>query len=287
MLQFIRHYLLAVQFFTRLPITGRLAQWVGYSPAMLRSSAAHFPGIGWLVGTVAALVFAAASLCLPDTDATPLVAAVLCTVATILLTGAFHEDGLADVADGIGGAFDRDRALEIMKDSRLGTYGVLALVLGVMAKLSLLALLGSLSLLLACIALFLAHVFSRMLPLLVISTMVHVGDTATSKSKPLAEQIRLSGLLVASIWCLMAFVITLYMFDDMDLIAPVMVGVCASVLALGWMWRMFARRLQGFTGDCLGATQQVCEVAFYLGLTLGVGLWPDLQGLAGAATPGI
>ena len=102
MLQFIRHYLLAVQFFTRIPVTGRLAQWVGFSPEMLRASAAHFPGVGVLMGAAAAGVFALLVLLLPDTPFTPLVAAALSTVATVWLTGGFHEDGLADVAGSSG-----------------------------------------------------------------------------------------------------------------------------------------------------------------------------------------
>ena len=130
---FFRHFLLALQFFTRVPVTGRLASWVGYSPQMLRASAGHFPGIGWLVGCVAAGVFAGACWALTlaghSSQASAWVAAVLSTLATVLMTGGFHEDGLADVADGLGGSLQRERALVIMKDSRVGAFGVLALVL--------------------------------------------------------------------------------------------------------------------------------------------------------------
>ena len=132
-MQFIRHYLLALQFFTRVPVTGRLADWVGYSPEMLRRSAAHFPGVGWLVGGLAALVYAGLAMLLPDGGYTPLLLAVLSTVFTVRLTGAFHEDGLADVADGLGGSYDKERALDIMKDSRIGAYGAIGLVLLVAA----------------------------------------------------------------------------------------------------------------------------------------------------------
>ena len=133
MMQFIREFLLAVQFFTRIPITGALAEWVGFSPAMLRASAGHFPGVGMLVGAVAALCYALLVALLPDTAFAPLVAAVLSTSVTVLLTGGFHEDGLADVADGLGGSYDKDRALEIMKDSRVGAFGAMALVLVLLA----------------------------------------------------------------------------------------------------------------------------------------------------------
>ena len=95
--QFIRHFLLSVQFFTRIPVTGRLADWVGFSPAMLRDSAAHFPGVGWLVGGLVAAFTMVLLVWLPPADFAPLVAAVWGTAFGVLLTGAFHEDGLADV----------------------------------------------------------------------------------------------------------------------------------------------------------------------------------------------
>ena len=140
--QGVRHFLLALQFFTRIPVTGRLAQWVGYSPAMLRASAGHFPGVGWLVGAVGALVLWGALRVLPGGALGALVAAAFSTLATVWLTGAFHEDGMADTADGLGGAVTRERALAIMKDSRIGTYGAAALVLVLALKLALLALLA-------------------------------------------------------------------------------------------------------------------------------------------------
>ena len=265
-MSFLRHYLLAVQFFTRIPITGRLADWVGFSPAMLRASAGHFPGVGWLVGAVAAVVYGVLAVLLPDTTVTPLVAAVLSTVATVLLTGGFHEDGLADVADGLGGSYDRDRALEIMKDSRVGAFGAMALCLALLAKVALVALLGSMNddLLLICSAMFAGHVVSRTLPLLLIYWLPHVGDQGASKSKPLADNISFSSLLTAFLWCFMAIALVLWAQEATNLIAA-----CSfSFIALLYMHRLFKRRLQGFTGDCLGATQQVCEIAFYLGLAI-------------------
>ena len=276
MLQFIRHYLLAIQFFTRIPVTGRLAEWVGFSPAMLRASAAHFPGVGVVIGGAAAAVFAVAVLLLPDTTFTPLVAAAFSTVASVWLTGGFHEDGLADVADGLGGSYDRDRALEIMKDSRVGAFGAMALVLALLCKVALLALLGSVEVIAdteqaadfsawyVCAALWLGHVISRGLPLVVIRWLPHVGDTAASKSKPLADQISSSGLVIAFIWCFSAIALASSAFNAINLI----VGCVFAVVAMLGLLHFFRRRLQGFTGDCLGATQQVCEIAFYLGLAV-------------------
>jgi adenosylcobinamide-GDP ribazoletransferase len=263
----IRHYLLALQFFTRIPVTGRLADWVGFSPAMLRASAAHFPGVGWLVGALTAAVFGALLWLLPAQPAAPWVAAALSTVFSVLLTGAFHEDGLADLADGLGGSLDRERALDIMKDSRIGSYGALALVLVVLGKVALLALIAqSAGLWPAVAALFAAHVTSRLLPLVVIRTLPHVGDTAASKSKPLAEAISTGGLLAALLWWTLALALVWWFFPA----APWWQAVLGAILGLAWMWRLLRRRLQGFTGDGLGATQQVGEVLFYLGFALGL-----------------
>ncbi|MGC1172821.1 adenosylcobinamide-GDP ribazoletransferase [Polaromonas sp.] len=279
MSRFLRHYLLAVQFFTRIPVTGRLAEWVGYSPTMLRASAAHFPGIGWLVGAAAAGVYALLMELLPPVPFAPMVAAALSTVVTVLLTGGFHEDGLADVTDGLGGSSERQRVLEIMKDSRVGAFGAMALVLALLCKVALLALLGSAEGMasgedippdapfngwLAAVALFAAHVVSRTLPLILIRVLPHVGDAAGSKSKPLADQITLTSLGVAFLWCFAALALASYTLSAITLI----VACSFAVLALLWMARLFTRRLQGFTGDCLGATQQVCEIAFYLGLAI-------------------
>ncbi len=274
MLQLIREYLLAVQFFTRIPVTGRLAEWVGYNPGQLRASAAHFPGVGLVVGAVATGVFTGVQALLPENTFAPLLAAALSTVATVLLTGGFHEDGLADVADGLGGSYDRERALEIMKDSRVGAFGALALVLALLCKVTLLAILGSTASLALeaddapsagwaiAAALVLGHVVSRGLPLLLIRWLPHVGDTARSKSKPLADTISSAALVIGFAWCFMALACGLLALDAI----PLIVSCSFSALAMLWMARLFKRRLQGFTGDCLGATQQVCEIAFYFGL---------------------
>jgi adenosylcobinamide-GDP ribazoletransferase len=278
MTQFIRHYLLSLQFFTRIPVTGRLADWVGFSPAMLRDSAGHFPGVGVLVGLLVAVFTSGLLMALPPTGSAPLVAAALGTVLGVLITGAFHEDGLADVADGLGGSADRDRALIIMKDSRVGAFGAITVVLALLSKVALLALLGDVSGPLMVLALFVAHVASRTWPLLTIRLMVHVGDAAGSKSKPLADQISGAALGTGLIWFVLAVALTLYVqvttdfvainLTDSGLLQALMNALVTSLMAWGLMARWFWRRLGGFTGDCLGATQQVCELAFYLGLAL-------------------
>jgi len=274
-MDFVRHFLLAIQFFTRIPVTGRLAQWVGFSPAMLRASAAHFPGVGWVVGGLTAAVFWALMRTLPEAAASPWVAAVFSTAFSVWITGAFHEDGLADTADGLGGAVGRERALEIMKDSRIGSYGAAALVLALLGKTALLALLAQVGgALVAALGLFAAHVTSRLMPLWIIRTLPHVGDTPRSKSKPLAESIGNAGLFVGLLWWALAMALVVCQQPAL----PWLAGVLGALLGLAGMWRLLRRRLQGFTGDGLGATQQVCEMLFYLGLVVGLG-----SGLGGRA----
>jgi len=278
MLQFIRHYLLSLQFFTRIPVTGKLADWVGYSPAMLRASAGHFPGVGALVGLLVAVFTAVLLMTLPPTGSAPLVAAALGTALGVFITGAFHEDGLADVADGLGGSADRLRALEIMKDSRVGAFGAIAVVLALLCKVALLALLGDVSGPLMVLALLVAHVASRTWPLFTIRLLAHVGDAAGSKSKPLADQISLRALAVGVVWLLLALLAVGWFqlasdfvainLSDGGLLAALLNALIASLAAWAVLTRWFHRRLGGFTGDCLGATQQVCELAFYLGLGL-------------------
>ena len=281
----LRHFLLALQFFTRIPVTGRLAEWVGFSPAMLRASAAYFPAVGVVIGCLVVALSATLMYYLPTAYA-PLVAAALGTAWSVWLTGAFHEDGLADVADGLGGSYDRERALIIMKDSRVGAFGAIAVVLALLSKVALLALLGAVGTLWMCFALMAGHVVSRTWPLLIIRWLPHVGDDAGSKSKPLADQISLASLILALLWCATTLALISWVaasvlsgIDGQTLTtAPVLpvlkvlaCGGLASALIFVYLLRLFERRLQGFTGDCLGTTQQLCEIAFYFGCAMALG----------------
>lgn len=268
---FLRHYLLAVQFFTRIPVTGRLAAWVGFSPVMLRASAAHFPGVGWLVALAACVIYTLLWQALAGGPGAALVAAVFSTAATVWLSGGLHEDGLADVADGLGGSAERSRALEIMKDSHLGAFGAMALVLALLAKVALLAVLGTHGLGSVLWALVGGHVVSRFWPLLLVRLLPYAGNAEHSKSKPLAGQISRTALGTAFLWCFMPLALIGWTQGAVFLIA----SCVGSILGFLALWRLFSRRLQGFTGDCLGATQQVCEILFYLGAATAVA-----QGLA-------
>ncbi|HOF53024.1 MAG TPA: adenosylcobinamide-GDP ribazoletransferase, partial [Rhodoferax sp.] len=147
----------------------------------------------------------------------------------------------------------------------------IAVVLALLLKVVLLAQLGSLGVAVVCTSVFLAHVVSRTWPLLMIRLLPHVGDAAGSKSKPLADQITVGALLAAFFWCFLALAPVWIAYPAIKGVA-IGVALAFTAVAFGVMLRWFRRRLGGFTGDCLGATQQVCELAFYLGMAVGWGL---------------
>jgi len=266
--QSMRGLVLAVQYFTRVPLPGLLARWTGFDAGLQRASLPHFPGVGLLVAGVAIACYWAAHLILPHSAVSPLLAAVLSTAATVAFTGALHEDGLADTADGLGAGHDRERALEIMKDSHVGAFGALALMLALLAKITLLAVIGSVAGWLGAAAVLLGgHVSSRGVALVIVATLPNIGRAATSKSLALAGGIEPAGLAVALAWCGLGLACAASLSSAWSCI----VGLVAAVIALLWIRRLLARRLQGFTGDSLGAAQQLCEIAFYLGAALTLG----------------
>ena len=118
-------FLTALGFFTRIPVPA----WVPWSPERLNHAARYFPLVGWVVGGVGAGAFLALALVLPVS-----LAVILSMAVTIRLTGAFHEDGLADTFDALGGHVSRERALQIMRDSRIGTYGAAALAFDLLLR---------------------------------------------------------------------------------------------------------------------------------------------------------
>ncbi|MDR2188716.1 MAG: adenosylcobinamide-GDP ribazoletransferase [Azonexus sp.] len=245
------YFFAAIRFFTRLPVPAR----VGHSAAMLDAAARYFPAVGLLVGALAALVYLAALPLWP-----PAVAALLSMAATIYLTGAFHEDGLADTADGLGGGWDKTRILEIMQDSRLGSFGAVALWLGLTGKFVLLCAIAPP---LAPLAMLAAHAVSRYAATLLLASMNYVRDDSNSKAKPLATRLSAGGLAVATAFAVLGL---------LPLPWPeALMGCLLAALATLWLAAKFRRWLGGYTGDCLGATQQVAEIAFYLGV---LAAWP-------------
>jgi adenosylcobinamide-GDP ribazoletransferase len=174
-------------------------------------------------------------------------------------SGGFHEDGWADTCDGLGGAVSRERALEIMKDSRIGAYGAMGLLTMLALKAATLA---SLPLSWACAALLLGHSASRAASTVLIRCLPYAGDVEHAKAKPLAQRLSTGGAVVACGWVLVP-AIALMLWSPMWIV-PVVGGVAVAALGALGCARWFRRRLGGVTGDTLGATQQLTELLVLL-----------------------
>ncbi|MEQ1682578.1 MAG: adenosylcobinamide-GDP ribazoletransferase [Burkholderiaceae bacterium] len=249
----LRLFFIALQFLTRLPSP----RWVGFEPEWLNQSARHFPAVGLLVGAVAALVLVLGQVLFP-----PAVAVGLSMAATLWLTGAFHEDGWADTCDALGGgaSIGRERALLIMKDSRIGTYGAVALVVMLGLKA---ATLTALPLALAVPALLFAHTASRAAAVALIRWLPYAGDIEHAKAKPLAQRISGAGLVVALGWVLLlcaALVGAAQRCSEPAVLPAIVLGLLVIAGTAAWCARWFRQRLGGYTGDTLGATQQLTEL---------------------------
>jgi len=207
----------------------------------------YLPVVGWLVGGIAGLSYYLANQLWAQTPSI-----ILAITVSVLLTGAFHEDGFADACDGFGGGYGKQRILEIMKDSHTGVYGALGLFLLLGLKISVLSELpaGSLPLIL-----FAGHSYSRIAPLLIMKNYNYArsegGKGSYAVFKPDLWQLLFAG--TAGLLPLILLPVSIL------LIVPV------SILINNLLGRYFHRHIGGYTGDCLGASQQVAETVFYLG----------------------
>lgn len=241
----IRLLLTAVQYFTRI----RVPAWVGHAQEQLAGAVRYFPLVGLIVGASGAATLWLAAQVLPA----PL-PAILATVVTVLMTGAIHEDGLADTFDGLAGGATRERALEIMKDPRIGAFGAIALILTLLLKISVLS---SMTLWTAMTALFAAHAFSRFCAVLFSFAGRYVGSAERSRAAPVVSQVKIGDVLVAALFGLPALVLCG---------REAIVAVVVALVLLALLFRWCVRRIGGYTGDTLGAAQQITETGFYLAL---------------------
>ncbi|OCH53842.1 adenosylcobinamide-GDP ribazoletransferase [Vibrio sp. ZF57] len=238
-------FALAMGFFSRLPMPKNMP----YSSERMNRSGRYFSTVGLLLGALCGGVFLLLDVVLPSA-----VAIFLMMSFSLMLTGAFHEDGLTDMADGIGGGMTLERRLTIMKDSRIGTYGASALIMALLGKWVLLNELISMTGLFMVIVT--SYTFSRAIAASLIYDMPYVSDLDTSKSKPLANKqtkgelvfLLLVGVL-PSLWFGLEFALVL--------------SVVAYLFRTGFKTWLTAR-IGGFTGDCLGAAQQLMELLTYL-----------------------
>ena len=243
---FIRRPLVAIQFLTRLPVPGNLST----SEEELGRASAFFPLVGVIVGGGAAAVFLMAQYTFPQSTCV-----LLAIIFAALITSGFHEDGLADTFDGFGGGWTKDRVLEIMRDSRIGTYGTLALIFLVLGKYNFLSLLPPRQIWRWLIV---AHTASRW-SILPLSALLPYAR-AEGQGKLVAKQIGPSALFIGSVTLLF----TCLLLSWQAALAALFVTVLVTFLC----GLYFHVRLRGVTGDCLGAANQLSEVTLYLAAVL-------------------
>ncbi|MEN2490024.1 adenosylcobinamide-GDP ribazoletransferase [Flavobacterium sp. B11] len=243
-----------LMFYTRIPCPKNIT----HHPDYLNKATRYFPFIGWIVGSISFLAFYLFSFFLSSE-----IAVILAIIASILTTGAFHEDGFADVCDGFGGGWTKEKILMIMKDSAIGAYGAIGLVLLFLLKFKLLSesiLLFTNNILLIYLLFISAHSLSRLAAISIIFTHEYSRDDASSKSKPIAKQYTWKEVFGSFFFGLIPLLVFSF-FDVKLLLAVIPVFITRYFLA-----RYFQKWIDGYTGDCLGATQQVCEVVFYLSI---------------------
>ena len=245
-------FLLAVQFMTRL----RLPFEVDYAPEAARASPRWYPAAGVVIGAICAVMYWGAALVFP-----PLVAVLAAVAAGLIVTGGLHEDGFADACDGLGGTRPRERVLEIMRDSRIGTYGVLGLGMMLAAKVACLAALPGVAVPFVLIA---GHAASRASVLWVMASSDYVREAGAAQAVAggLDQRAMVTGLVTTLVALLpLIFVLPL---------GAVALGLAGLVAGHYAMRHRYEGRLGGYTGDCLGAVQQCSEVGFLLGVLAAV-----------------
>jgi len=244
----------AFTFMTRLPL-GPLAS---HDPVDLPASSVYFPVVGLVVALIGGGVYVAAQYLW-----TAPIAILLSMCATVLATGAFHEDALADAFDGFGGGWSRDQVLAIMKDSRVGSYALVGVTLVLALKFAALHALATSQTPLGVVRAFVAaHVISRWSSVVLIRQYPYVRPAADaerpSAGRPFVAGVTLGRLVAVTL----VMLLILNVFVGWNAIIPLIVSVAITALA-GWY---FARRIGGITGDALGAANQLVELAVYLTL---------------------
>ena len=241
-----KRYLAAFIFFTRLPFW-RLAE----VPAeCFKHVVSYWPMVGWLTSGLMALVYYVASLVFPAS-----VALLLALFTRLLATGCLHEDGLADFFDGFGGGTNRARVLEIMKDSHIGSYGVIGLI-GYFAVLY--ATLSALPAAWVGMVLLAGDPFCKAVSAQIINVLPYARKEAEAKN--LTVYSRMTPL--EWVTCLMAGGLPLLQLP----VAAYGWAVFFPMLAAALLFRFMHRRIQGYTGDCCGATFLLTELCFYVGV---------------------
>lgn len=237
-------FLTAVMFYTCV----RVPKNINHSANMLNAATKYLPVIGILVGLFCTTIFYVAEYVLNND-----IAVLLSIIAGIILTGALHEDGLADTCDGFGGGWSKQKILLIMKDSSSGAFGVIGIASALLLKYTSLS---NIPFSLMAATLISAHSLSRWCCTLIITFGEYARDDETSKSKPVAKKMKPQEVMTATLFAISS----LLLFKQWQVILVIPVLLAATYL----LYRYFKKWIDGYTGDCLGATQQVTEILVYL-----------------------
>jgi len=240
----VRLFLIALQFLTRV----RIKRIDPFPDDWLPRAAKYMPVVGALIGAVVgAVLLVSAALC-----PAPL-PIVIALVVSLLLTGALHEDGLADTADAFGGGATRERCLEIMKDSRIGTYGTLALIMTLALKGTALAQIDPIS---AARVLIAGYAGARLAAVLALAILPYAGGEIAKVSRT-PSRMTVGEIVIAAV---SATIVGFCSLDAMVFVVATLVALAAAA-AVTWMAR---RKIGGYTGDVLGAVEQVYETTFLI-----------------------
>jgi adenosylcobinamide-GDP ribazoletransferase len=244
------HLLNAIRFLTVVPTPHSDST---PAPDWLARAMKYFPLVGAGIGFASAIVFVVACQFW-----SPLIAAILAVSTSIAITSALHEDGLADTVDAFGGGWTVERRLAIMKDSRIGTYGALALGLGCALRIAALA---SLPLWAGAAALIAMHAAARAMPAFVMNRLTYAGDTSAMKVSYAEAPVRSNEVTFLLITALLA-AIPLALISFKSVVIGLLLGALFGALLARWAKRLIG----GYTGDVLGAIEQVFEIGFLLGV---------------------
>ncbi|NLE36141.1 MAG: adenosylcobinamide-GDP ribazoletransferase [Bacteroidales bacterium] len=245
-------FLNALMFFTRIPCPRNLV----YSEEIMCKALRYYPLTGLIVAAITAGILWLALLAMPVP-----VAVILALAASVLLTGAFHEDGLADFVDGFGGGYTRERILEIMRDSCIGTFGTIALILLFALKIAALITIPEGKLPAVLIS---AGCSSRVFLVLMVKTSSYAREN-DGKAFFSRHGIGLKSLGIIIVSGFIPLIMFNYRF--------VILYIALALIFLAAFRHYLHRRIGGFTGDTLGAVQQITELIFYILLTAGPPSW--------------
>jgi adenosylcobinamide-GDP ribazoletransferase len=241
----IKSFLASLVFFTRLP---SLLPADAFEAGMYNRSAKYFPLVGLIIGLASALTFWLAIKFLPEH-----VSIILSMIVPIMLTGAMHEDAFADVCDAFGGGWNKEKIFAIMKDSRVGSFGVVGVVMILLFKFALLSEISNRMLPATIVA---AHGLSRWAAIISMARYDYVSPKETSKSGDICQRLSTTELGIALGFALIPI---FFMGNWMYFLLVIPVFIIQWLLSA-----YYAKWIDGYTGDCLGSIQQVTEVSVYL-----------------------